>query len=169
MQRQTKTVKFIVNMYQDLTENNKRKVIFERNKIVIYSMWYRSVNELVLQHFDELTLIYNLKDKDVSHFAGYSVSDKNTLNTVLDLVGYDQNYMFRMNPYNEIYLDGPRNEIESNFNDIDFIAAYEKGELSEIEIIEGFQELINSEEVFKLGNDYIKKANELLRKGVCSR
>lgn len=49
----------------------------------------------------------------------------------------------------------------------DFIVAYESGECSEDEIIEGFQMLIDSGIVWKLQGHYGRTAARLIEEGVC--
>lgn len=48
-----------------------------------------------------------------------------------------------------------------------FIMAYEAGELSEDEIIEGFQSLIDSGVVWTLQGSYGRMAARLIEAGVC--
>ena len=50
---------------------------------------------------------------------------------------------------------------------LDFIMAYEGGELSEEEVIEGFQTLIDSGLAWKLQGHYGRVAMALLRLGLC--
>lgn len=53
--------------------------------------------------------------------------------------------------------------------DIDFIIAYEGGELSEQEIIEGFQSGINDGSVWKLQGHYGRTAAALIDAGYCTK
>lgn len=54
------------------------------------------------------------------------------------------------------------------FNTLDFIIAYENGELTETEIINGFQELINSGLVWQLQGMYRRMASRLIEAGYCT-
>jgi hypothetical protein len=50
---------------------------------------------------------------------------------------------------------------------LDFIMAYEAGELSTQEVIDGFQQLIDSGLVWKLQGSYQRAAIDLIRAGIC--
>jgi hypothetical protein len=54
-------------------------------------------------------------------------------------------------------------------NEVDFIMAYEAGELGEKAIIEGFQMLINSGMVWQLQGHYGRMATALINDGFCTR
>jgi len=168
MKRQTKTAEFMVKLFEEFKEK-KTRVDLQQDKKNIYSLFYNFSGQITLQHFEEVKFIYSEKEKEVVSYIGYCVSDKNVLNTLLDLLEHDQKYMFRLNHFNEMYLDGPEHEIDKNFNDIDFINKVDSFELEEKELIEGFQELINTGVIYKMQDKYIKAANELINKGVCTR
>lgn len=51
---------------------------------------------------------------------------------------------------------------------IDFIIAYENGELDEADTIAGFQELINSGIVWNLQGSYGRIAMSLIEQGICT-
>ena len=51
---------------------------------------------------------------------------------------------------------------------LDFIMAYEAGELSEEESIEGFQKLIDSGLVWQLQGSYGRTAKYLIENGLCT-
>lgn len=51
---------------------------------------------------------------------------------------------------------------------LDFIMAYEAGELSQEEMIAGFQELINNRLVWRLQGSYQRTAVRLIEAGLCS-
>ena len=53
--------------------------------------------------------------------------------------------------------------------DVDFIIAYEDGELSEQEIIAGFQKGINDGSVWKLQGHYGRMASALIDAGYCTK
>jgi len=55
----------------------------------------------------------------------------------------------------------------SNFNSLNFIMAYEGGELEEEEIIEGFQHLIDNGMVWTLQGHYGRTASALINAGLC--
>lgn len=55
------------------------------------------------------------------------------------------------------------------FNENDFIIAYEEGGLDEFEIIEGFQELINNGNAWRLHGHYGRQAQALINAGLCQR
>lgn len=50
---------------------------------------------------------------------------------------------------------------------IDFIIAYENGELDNDAIVEGFQDLINSGVVWQLQGHYGRTAQNLIDNGLC--
>lgn len=52
--------------------------------------------------------------------------------------------------------------------DIDKIIAYENGEMNEEEMVEFFQELINSGMAWKLQGHYGRTASALIEAGYCS-
>ena len=52
---------------------------------------------------------------------------------------------------------------------VDFIIAYEAGELEESEIIEGFQKLIDSGLAWQLQGSYGRMAAALIEAGLCHR
>lgn len=52
-------------------------------------------------------------------------------------------------------------------NTVDFIIEYESGLLSDIEVIEGFQELIDSGLVWQLQGSYGRMAKALIDAGCC--
>ena len=54
------------------------------------------------------------------------------------------------------------------FNVVNFIMDYECGELTEDEIVEGFQEMINIGIVWNLQGHYQRMANELIKEGYCT-
>ena len=56
---------------------------------------------------------------------------------------------------------------EEKFDVVGFIMSYEGGELSEGEIIEGFQHLIDSGIVWKLQGSYGRLAHNLIYEGLC--
>jgi hypothetical protein len=51
---------------------------------------------------------------------------------------------------------------------VDFIIAYESGELSDQEVITGFQEMINDGTVWSLQGSYGRMAKDLLDAGYCT-
>jgi hypothetical protein len=51
----------------------------------------------------------------------------------------------------------------------DFIMAYENGELSEDEIIEGFQALIDNGMAWSLQGHYGRTAKALIEQGICHK
>jgi hypothetical protein len=53
-------------------------------------------------------------------------------------------------------------------NNLDFILAYEEGNLSREEIVAGFQRLIDSGAIDHLQGAYQRQALELLKSGECS-
>ena len=66
--------------------------------------------------------------------------------------------------------DSPRQpsfELDS-MDTVGFIMAYEDGELSDEEIIKGFQELIDSGIVWKLQGHYGRMATRLIEAGLCT-
>lgn len=58
---------------------------------------------------------------------------------------------------------------EPKFNAATFCLAYESGELSQEEIVTGFQHLIDSEVVWSLQGRYGRMAERLIRSGECTR
>ncbi len=50
---------------------------------------------------------------------------------------------------------------------VDFIMAYEAGELDEDQIIEGFQHLIDEGLVWQLQGHYVRTASALIGAGLC--
>lgn len=52
-------------------------------------------------------------------------------------------------------------------DEVDFMMAYEGGELSDAEIIAGFQSLIDSGLVWNLQGSYGRTAQALIREGLC--
>ena len=52
-------------------------------------------------------------------------------------------------------------------NILDFVLAYERGELSEDEIIQGFQVLIDNGMAWTLQGSYGRMASALIERGVC--
>jgi hypothetical protein len=59
------------------------------------------------------------------------------------------------------------NHFEEKTMGVDFIMAYENGELNESEIVEGFQDGINSGLVWKLQGHYGRMAARLIEQGYC--
>ena len=57
--------------------------------------------------------------------------------------------------------------ITSNFSTVDFIIDYEAGALSEEEVIEGFQQLIDNGIVWSLQGHYGRTAATLIDAGLC--
>jgi hypothetical protein len=53
------------------------------------------------------------------------------------------------------------------FNLVDFIIRYENGECTEEEMIEGFQQLIDSGMAWKLQGMYGRQAARLIEAGLC--
>lgn len=51
---------------------------------------------------------------------------------------------------------------------IEWIMSYEDGQLDDQEVIEGFQEMINTGEVWKLQGHYGRMAAALIEKGLCT-
>lgn len=58
---------------------------------------------------------------------------------------------------------------EQKFDPISFTMGYEGEELSEKEIVDGFQELINSGLVWQLQGSYGRQAQSLIDAGMCTR
>lgn len=54
------------------------------------------------------------------------------------------------------------------FDEVGFIMAYEAGELDDMEIIDGFQHLIDSGLAFRLQGSYCRMAAALIEAGHCS-
>ena len=54
----------------------------------------------------------------------------------------------------------------TNWNELDFIIAYEAGELDEPDILEGFQHLVNSGLAWKLQGHYGRTAARLIEAGL---
>lgn len=61
------------------------------------------------------------------------------------------------------------NTAEKTFDVVDFTMAYENDELSEAQVIAGFQELINSGLAWKLQGTYGRQADRLIEQGLCTR
>lgn len=61
------------------------------------------------------------------------------------------------------------NIAEKEFDLVEFTMSYENDELSEAEVIAGFQELINSGMAWKLQGLYGRQATRLIEKGLCIR
>jgi hypothetical protein len=61
------------------------------------------------------------------------------------------------------------NTAEKEFDIAEFTMAYENEDLSEAEVVAGFQELINSGLAWKLQGSYGRQATRLIDKGLCSR
>ena len=57
--------------------------------------------------------------------------------------------------------------IANNFSTVDFIIDYETGALSEEEVIEGFQHLIDNGVVWSLQGSYGRTAATLIDAGLC--
>jgi len=55
----------------------------------------------------------------------------------------------------------------TKFDSVSFIIKYENGELFEADIIQGFQELINSGLVWELQGSYGRTAARLIEGGYC--
>lgn len=53
--------------------------------------------------------------------------------------------------------------------DVDFIIAYENGELSEDEIVAGFQDGVNTGLVWQLQGSYGRTAQRLIQEGLVTR
>ena len=51
---------------------------------------------------------------------------------------------------------------------VDFIIAYESGELTDEQVVEGFQDMINDGSVWNLQGSYGRAAEALLDAGVCT-
>ncbi len=51
---------------------------------------------------------------------------------------------------------------------VDWIIEYENGELSHAEVVAGFQEMINSGEVWRLQGSYGRVARQLIEDGFCT-
>jgi hypothetical protein len=58
---------------------------------------------------------------------------------------------------------------ELKFNSLDFIMAYENGELETEAIVDGFQCLIDSGLVWNLQGSYGRMATALIQRGYCSK
>jgi len=58
-------------------------------------------------------------------------------------------------------------DLHNRFDEVGFIMAFEAGELTTEEAIDGFQRLIDSGIVWKLQGVYGRTANELIREGFC--
>ena len=63
----------------------------------------------------------------------------------------------------ELRDDEPVIEVGS----VEWIMAFEDGELSDEQVIEGFQHLINTGAVWRLQGSYGRMADELIRAGHC--
>ena len=57
--------------------------------------------------------------------------------------------------------------LANDFNTVDFIIDYEAGVLSEEEVIDGFQQLIDSGIVWSLQGSYGRTAATLIESGTC--
>lgn len=55
----------------------------------------------------------------------------------------------------------------NDFNSVDFIIGYEAGALGEEEVVEGFQQLIDSGIVWSLQGHYGRTAATLINAGLC--
>jgi hypothetical protein len=58
---------------------------------------------------------------------------------------------------------------EQRFDSLDFIMAYENGELGEEEIVDGFQCLIDNGMAWSLQGSYGRMATALIERGYCER
>jgi len=56
-----------------------------------------------------------------------------------------------------------------NFDSVEFVIAYEQGELDEAAIVEGFQYLIQSGLAWSLQGHYGRTAAALIEAGLCHR
>lgn len=57
---------------------------------------------------------------------------------------------------------------DKTFDEVDFIMAYEGGELSEEEMIEGFQHLIDNGDAWRLQGSYGRTAKALIDAGLAT-
>lgn len=176
MARFGKTIKLIENMYEKVMGDNERYrlkngaryVSAKRDGVLVYEMLLTSDrSRLILQHYGTPTLSYHIPTGFIQEYYGESVSDRDSMNTLLDCLGYDSSYYFRFGPTVGFYLDGPENEETSKFDEVEFIISYEQGLLSENEIIEGFQYLIDSGTAWSLQGSYTRQAKRLIEQGLC--
>ena len=58
---------------------------------------------------------------------------------------------------------------KEQWNELDFIMAFENGELQDEDIIDGFQHLIDNEHAWTLQGMYGRTAQGLIEAGLCHR
>lgn len=173
MARFGKTIKLIESMYERLSKKSKSftvdaEIVVNRNKEEIYRMDYsEEVGQLKLWHYGTVTMTYHVPSNFLQYYYGESVSDRDSMNTLLDCLGYNTEHYFRFTQDNGFYMEGPELEEPSQFDEVEFIISYESGLLNESEIIEGFQHLINSGVVWNLQGSYGRMAQQLIEIGFC--
>lgn len=166
MSRNGKTIGIIEKMYQKVMDG-KNEAWLTRDGIKVYEMFLLDGKDLILRHYGTTTLVYDTSKKIIKDYYGESASDRDSMNTLLDLVGHDQRFYFRYGPSMGFVLEGPEMD-EKPFDEVQFIIDYEGGKLSDKEIIEGFQELIKSGSVWKLQGNYGRTARALIAAGLCN-
>jgi hypothetical protein len=158
-----KTIGIIEKMFNKI-ERGKTETWTTRGGCRVYEM-FREGDKITLVHYGTVTLVYDMKNMSIVDYYGESVSDRDSMNTLLSLVGHDPNYYFRFGPVMGFVMEGPEMD-EKPFDELAFIMAYEAGELPESEIIKGFQELIRSGVTWKLQGTYVRTASALIEAGL---
>jgi uncharacterized membrane protein YfhO len=97
MARYGKTIK----MVEALTEKAfyKLKAVANRKGQEVYRIELVTLSNgehLRVYHYNTLTLEYSLKDREIVQYYGFSGSDRDSLNTVLDYLGHDKREFFRL-------------------------------------------------------------------------
>lgn len=93
MARYGKTVKLIQEMVK--ATNRKSYVKHTRQGIPVYEL-YSEGDSMRLIHYGTEIITYNLFQEKIVDYAGYSASDRDAMNTLLDSVNHKGKEFFRI-------------------------------------------------------------------------
>lgn len=102
MARYGKTIKFIDNLLDKAfySEGCIVEEVHNRKGEEVYKVqlsWHTSKGSLLrFYHYGTLTLEYNMSKNIINNYYGYSSSDRDSLNTVLDYLGHNSKEYFKL-------------------------------------------------------------------------
>lgn len=109
MKRFGKHINLIEEMFKRV-EFGKDYVKHTRNGVPVYEMQKTQGSLIRLIHYGTTTLIYDQHEREILEYYGESVSDRDSLNTLLACLDHPLNEYFRFGSSIGFILESPKND-----------------------------------------------------------
>lgn len=95
MSRYGKTVKIVESLYNKVENCEHKEAVTRRQGEEVYKVAIHD-NTLTLVHYGTTTLVYDIAKREIVEYDGFSNSDRDSLNTVLDCLYHNNSEYFRV-------------------------------------------------------------------------